>query len=405
MTELIRGQKVKLADLASGLAVEVGIRVSAPGGRALDISCFGLDADGKLTDDRYFIFYNQKLSPCGGLSARGPSGEDQQVFHVDLAKLPSTIRRLVFAATMDGGGSLADIGSSHLRVLTGATEVARFAFSGAAFGAEKAVMVAELYLKDVWRLAAVGQGFNGGLSALLAHFGGTETTAPPSVSIPAVAAQPPNAAAVVPPAIAAPVNLGKVTLEKRGAKQAVNLKKGGGSQPIHVNLNWDIPKAKVGFFGKLAAPAAPDLDLGCMFKLTNGKKGVIQPLGGNFGSKTSEPFIYLDKDDRSGASADGENLYLYRPDLVETVMIFAMIYEGTARFSDVNARLTLRDQSGAEIVIKLDNGEQTLRFCSVCLIERRGEKVEITKEERYFPGHQQADAQFGFGFSWTAGRK
>ena len=44
-------------------------------------------------------------------------------------------------------------------------------------------MVAEIYLKDVWRVAAVGQGFAGGLDAVLKHFGGQqiEETAPPTV--------------------------------------------------------------------------------------------------------------------------------------------------------------------------------------------------------------------------------
>lgn len=393
MIDLIRGQKARLSDLTSAAVLEVGIRIAGPAGSDVDISCFGLDADGKLSDDRYFIFFNQKSSPCGALQARGAVGGNTQVFRVELGKLPTSIRRMVFTATIDGAGTMAGLGQSHLQLIADGVPVARYAFSGATFGAEKALMVGELYFKDVWRFSSVGQGFNGGLNALLAHFGGTEAGAP--AAPPAAAAKPPSA----------PVNLGKVTLEKRGARQAVNLKKGGGSQPIHINLNWDNPKAKGGFFAKLTAPAAPDLDLGCMLLMTNGTKSVIQPLGGYFGSKTAEPYIYLDKDDRSGAAADGENLYIYRPDLIEKVMVFALIYEGAAKFSEVNARLTIRDETGSEILIKLDNGEQTLRLCAVCLIERRGDKVEITKEEKYFQSNSKADEHYGFGFGWTAGRK
>ena len=402
MTELIRGQKAKLSDLTSADVLEVGLRVAAPSGSTVDISCFGLDADGKLSDDRYFIFYNQKSSPCGALQALGAKGGDAEVFRVEIAKLPGTIKKLVFTATIDGAGTMNGLGASQLQILTSGNPAAKFAFSGATFGAEKALMIGELYFKDIWRFSAVGQGFNGGLSALLAHFGGQE--AGPA---PAAAAKPaaPPAVAAAPPPKAGPVNLGKVTLEKRGARQAVNLKKGGGSQPIHINLNWDIPKAKPGFFGALMKPAAPDLDLGCMYRLTTGQKSVIQPLGGNFGSKSQEPYIYLDKDDRSGAASDGENLYIYRPDLIDKVMIFAMVYEGAAKFADVNARMTIRDETGSEILIKLDNGEQNLRFCSVCVFEKRGDKLEITKEEIYFASHPKADEHYGFGFGWTAGRK
>lgn len=401
MVEFIRGQKGKLADFTSASVFEVGIHVAAPAGSTVDISCFGLDAEGKLSDDRYFIFYNQKASPCGALQAQGAKGGDAEVFRVDLGKLPSTIQRMVFTATVDGAGTMAGIGQSHLQLIGGGAPAARFSFSGSTFGAEKALMVGELYFKDVWRFSAVGQGFNGGLNALLAHFGGSESAAATPPAAPAAAPVPPPV--VKPPS--GPVNLGKVTLEKRGARQAVNLKKGGGSQPIHINLNWDAPKAKPGFFGKLTAPAAPDLDLGCMYQLANGHKGVIQPLGGNFGAKAAEPYIYLDKDDRSGAASDGENLYVYRPDLIEKLMVFAMIYEGTAKFADVNARMTIRDEAGSEILIKLDNGEQNLRFCSVCVLERRADKLEITKEEQYFTGHSTADERYGFGFGWKAGRK
>jgi tellurite resistance protein TerA len=31
--------------------------------------------------------------------------------------------------------------------------------------------------------------------------------------------------------------------------------------------------------------------------------------------------------------------------------------------------------------------------------------VVITKEERYFGGHEEADRAFGFGFRWRAGSK
>jgi hypothetical protein len=63
------------------------------------------------------------------------------------------------------------------------------ACSGADFASEKAVIPGELDRKDGhWRFGAVGQGFDGGLSALLKHFGGVEAPAArsrraPSISI------------------------------------------------------------------------------------------------------------------------------------------------------------------------------------------------------------------------------
>ncbi|MBL8618026.1 MAG: TerD family protein [Deltaproteobacteria bacterium] len=414
MTELVRGQKMKLSDLTGARRLEIGLQLQPGAGQTLDVSCFGLDAAGKLSDERYLIFYNQRSSPCGGLRETGAAGDEQAAFAIDLDRLPPNIVKLSVVATLDGTGSLGALGQSSLRLRAEGAEKARFRFDGALFTTEKAVMVADLYLKDIWRLAAVGQGFAGGLSALLAHFGGEEAgaaaapkpapTPPPAAPAPAPSPAPSPAAAPT-PAPAPKVNLGKVTLEKRGQSQPISLKKGGGLQKFHVNLNWDAPKKKGGFFGIFSDNTPPDLDLGCMFALSDGSAGVIQPLGNRFGSRTEPPFIYLDKDDRSGAATDGENLYILRPDLIDKVMLFALLYEGATKFSDVNARLTIKEESGQEVLIKLDNPDPGLRFCAIGTLIRKGDRIEIAKEERYYPSHKQADEHFGFGFNWVAGRK
>lgn len=421
MIDFIRGQKKKVSELTPSSQLEVAIRIGSPPGQTIDVSAFGLDAQGKLSDDRYFIFYNQKTSPCHSLVATGGRSGESEVFSIDLSRLPATIDRIVFTATYDGNGNMSQISPSALQVLAGGSPVARFQFGGADFGTEKAVQIAEFYRKDGWRFATIGQGFAGGLPALLAHFGGQAVDAPapaapvpppPRISPPPPPVPPPAPPPPPPPPVpAAPapkVNIGKVTLEKRGARQSVDLRKGGqaGAQRFHINLNWDSPDANKskGFFGFLKG-AAVDLDLGCMYELTNGDAGVIQPLGGNYGSRHSEPYIYLDKDDRSGAASDGENLYIFKPDLIKKVVLFALIYEGTANFSTVHGRMTIKDDAGSEILIRLDNPDPRLRFCAVALVERKGDRLEIVKEERYFPGHRFCDEHFGFGFEWTAGSK
>jgi tellurite resistance protein TerA len=402
MEQLARGQKKKLSDLTAATHLDIGVSVPALGSRVLDVSCFGLDAQDRLSDDRYFIFYNQKSSPCGSITALGAQQGDSEVFRLDLAKLPASVRRLVFTVTLDGTGTMAELPSSHLQLRADGRPVARFDFSGKDFGGERAVMIAEIYWKESWRFAAIGQGFNGGLSALLTHFGGEESS--PASPPPAPPSPPPAPPASTTPT---PVRLSKITLDKRGSKQTVELKKGGGQQPIHINLNWDNPNGgrRKGLFGLGPVTEAPDLDLGCMLRMANGGKDVIQPLGGNFGSRNSPPFIHLDKDDRTGAASDGENLYILRPDLIDRVMVFAFIYDGVANFSQVNGRLRIRDQAGNEILVPLNNPEGSRTFCSICLIENRGDRVEVIKEERYFSGHREADQHYGFGFEWTKGHK
>jgi len=187
MQSLLRGQKVKLAELTTATMIQVGLAVTAPAGIIFDISCFGVDAQDKLSDDRYFIFYNQKSSPDGSLVSSGTVGGDNERFQIDLTRLPPTIRKLVFTVTSDQEGAMAQIRQGHLRIVDRGNEVGKFSFSGADFKAEKAIIAAEIYFKDVWRMAAVGQGFNGGLNALLKHFGGTEIATPPAQAVASIA--------------------------------------------------------------------------------------------------------------------------------------------------------------------------------------------------------------------------
>ena len=170
-----RGQESKLADLTPATDLIVGLDVRATGSPPVfDISCFGVDAENKLLDDRYFVFYNQKQSPDGEIRQLGPVGGDSEAFEVDLTRLPQKIRRLIFTITLDGTSTMSQVSEGHLRISAGGSEVARFTFSGSDFVEEQTIIAGGLYREGEWRFAAVGQGFNGGLSALLEHFGGEE---------------------------------------------------------------------------------------------------------------------------------------------------------------------------------------------------------------------------------------
>lgn len=86
-------------------------------------------------------------------------------------------------------------------------------------------------------------------------------------------------------------------------------------------------------------------------------------------------------------------------------MVYAFIYEGVADFSSVGGRVTIRDQAGNEITIALNNPDGKRGFCAICTVRNVGDRIEITKEERYFHGHKEADGHYRFGFSWVAGSK
>ncbi|EFL17485.1 TerD family protein, partial [Streptomyces sp. C] len=210
--EFQRGHKARISDLTAGTDLYVGVQIAGPG-LAFDISCFGLDADERLSDDRYFVFYNQPKSPEESIQQLGPQAGDTESFRVTLDHVPASIHKLSFSATLDGAGQMSQIGPGYIRIVAGGEEVVRYSFTGSEFSTERALMIGDFYRKDVWRFAAVGQGFDGGLAALLEHFGGEvaedepqpepQAPAQPQAAAPAFA-QPPQAAAPA-PSFGAPV--------------------------------------------------------------------------------------------------------------------------------------------------------------------------------------------------------
>ncbi|WP_164414676.1 TerD family protein [Streptomyces salinarius] len=208
--EFQRGHKARISDLTAGTDLYVGVQISGPG-LSFDISCFGLDADERLSDDRYFVFFNQPKTPEESIQLLGAQAGDTESFRVTLDRIPQQIQKLSFTATIDGAGQMSQVGPGYIRIVAGGEEVARYPFSGSEFSTERAVMLGDFYLKDVWRFAAVGQGFDGGLDALLRNFGGEvaedEAPAPQQAQQPQSGAAPgfaPPAQASTPPAFGAP---------------------------------------------------------------------------------------------------------------------------------------------------------------------------------------------------------
>ncbi|MCD2518985.1 VWA domain-containing protein [Massilia sp. G4R7] len=218
MQELSKGARLPLAQEA--WSSELQVRLAAQG-LALDVACFGIDAAGKLVDDRYMTFFNQPATPCGGVTVTR-QGNAVDGFRLRLSALPATVERVVVTASIDGGGVMAQLAHGSLGLNGEDGLSARFAFTGQDFAQEQAVMLGEFYRRDGgWRFMAVGQGFNGGLSALVRHFGADVAQD--------AASQPP------PPAPAAP----SISLEKRveaKAPQLVSLVKSAGVSLAKVGL-------------------------------------------------------------------------------------------------------------------------------------------------------------------------
>lgn len=393
--DLLKGQKMKLTDLTPSSQIELRTTVQMGSGEA-DVTCFGVDAQSRLSDDRYFIFYNQTSSPEQAITMRNDGMGT--VFSIDLKKLPGFLKKLVVTVAVDDPFAMKDMRNGQLSLCANGQPLANYRFAGSDYQQEKALILCELYEKDgIWRMSVVASGFNGGLSALLAHFGGEE--AAPADQTPAKETK--STALLDISSAPAPASQGPVKLKKSGDSHKISLKKN--NKEIHVNLNWNTGGQKKGLFAP--KQGAVDLDLACMYKLKTGEMGVVQALGNSSGSPDKPPYIFLDQDDRTGTSQNGENMWFKRPETIAFAIVFAFIYEGTPNWKSTDAAVILKQQGAPDIEIHLDTCSSQSTHCVLASLEAKGDELVIKREERFFNSHQEADRAYGFGFRWRAGSK
>ncbi|MFE6476247.1 TerD family protein [Streptomyces rochei] len=431
----------------TALRVELGWR-TGPGVPDADASALLL-VGGKVRSDADFVFYNQPAHSSGAVRHEGKresGGRVTDSLLVDLTRVEPSIETVILAASADGGrfGQVPDL-YIEVRDAAANTVAARFDNPGATV--ETAFVLGEFYRRQgAWKFRAVGQGYDSGLEGLATDYGISvdEPQRTPPAPAPAPAAPPPAAPAPpstmsaptpppappAPPAAspaaappprpatppAEPVRLTKVTLTK--AAPSVSLtKQGGTSGAMRVNLNWQVRKQFSGWARKLGRPVALhddlDLDLCCLYELTDGSKGVVQALGNAFGALDRPPFIHLDGDDRTGAVATGENLTinLDHKRYFRRVLVFVTIYQGARSFADLHATVTLQPQYGAPIDFSLDECTVPSTVCALALITSTGDDLVVRREARYLvpergvSPQRTVDHAYGWGMNWTPGRK
>lgn len=432
MVVLVKGQKVDLTKTNPSLTkVKIGLGWDVAGSKDshdLDAVALMLDANGHLVNTQSIVFYNQLSSSQSAVQLTkdnrtgAGAGDDEQLL-IDLKSIPSQITKIVIAINIHDATAknqnFSQVVNAYARIDNEQTGQEIYKYDlGKDFSNETTVIVGEVYLHNGnWKFSAIGQGINGGLSNLCTRF---NLQTPPSLFVKAPVTKPVDFQKTNDASSASnsSINLSKIELKKTGDK--INLNKT--SSPlgeILVNLNWNQQKEKVqetkkGFLSSMFNSATAgsnrtvDLDLGCLFELEDGYKGVVQALGKGFGSLTGEPYIALDHDDRTGSSVDGENLRINGNQLVKfkRILVFAFIYEGAANWAQVDGVVTLKQQSGPDIEVRLDEHRQGKRMCAIALLENENNQtLSVKKAVEYFNGHRDMDQAYNWGMNWQAGSK
>ena len=176
MNHLTVGQRSPLSNLAIDDTAPITLKFTRQSSIEMDISCFALDAAGKLINDDYMVFYNQPTSPCGQIKITHYESQPtankgiQAEFEVNLSKLATNIDSLFFVLSADT--PLNQIQSLEIGIWQQSQKV-QAEYQAADFAQQQASMLLQLYRKSgIWRVSNVAQGFNGGLAAIVQHFGG-----------------------------------------------------------------------------------------------------------------------------------------------------------------------------------------------------------------------------------------
>ena len=184
---LTKGQNISLSKTDPSLKnVLVGLGWDA---RSTDGQDFDLDAsvfmateNGKVPSDRHFIFYNQLVSPCGGVEHTGDNltgdgdGDDESVI-VRLDKVESNIKSLFITVTIHDAEArrqnFGQVSNAFVRIVNNDTsdEIVRFDLSED-YSTETAMVFGEIYCHNgEWKFRAIGQGYKGGLYSLCQQYG------------------------------------------------------------------------------------------------------------------------------------------------------------------------------------------------------------------------------------------
>ena len=375
--ELRKGQKIPLNENFLTVKFERNA-----GNIEIDTAAF-LQCGNSKVEDEDFIFYGNPRHNSGGIVHKENDSLD-----INLPKIPLRIDKISFTATIYDADkrrqNFSQVDNAVFRIYSAQTgeEIANFELEK--FYRETAIVIGEIYrYKGSWKFNAVGAGFYGGLAALCKNFGIEVIEEVQPIEEP-------------PPKIVIPPPTKKIELQ-RGQRHNLSVKNGKLGE-ISINLKWSSPqKTKKNI----------DLDLCCLYELEDEFVGAVQALGNFFGSLNEEPYIKLNRDDKTGQTYNGETIKINGRFLKKfrRVLVFATIYSGAANWKVAQGILTIKTPNDAEIVINLDEYSSKKSTCAIVLFENIGNTFSVEKILNFYYDSQEMDNDFDWGLQWTTGSK
>lgn len=179
--DLSKGETFDLTKAAPGLSkVSAGAGWDVKSGGTsmdLDLVAFMVGENGKLTNNKNFVFFKNKKSPCGSVASRGDNltgagdGDDETI-DINLENVPADVKKIIIAVSIfnaaQKGQSLKSLDNAFVRIVNqdGDAELTKYNLTnfdnaGANF------ILGELVRNDSgWSFTAIGEPKPGELGEL-----------------------------------------------------------------------------------------------------------------------------------------------------------------------------------------------------------------------------------------------
>lgn len=184
---LSKGGRVNLSKTTPGLN-KVGVGLGWDGNATdtgkdfdLDASAFMIGANGKTSNEKYLVFYNNLKSPDNsvehtGDNLTGAGDGDDETINVELGKIDATVQEIVFVVTIHEAETrrqnFGQVSNAFIRIYNRDTnaDLAKYELDED-FSVETAIEFGRLYKKNnEWSFKAVGSGFASGLQGFVDQY-------------------------------------------------------------------------------------------------------------------------------------------------------------------------------------------------------------------------------------------
>lgn len=171
---LTKGERVSLSTGLTKISVGLGWDPNEGTGYDfdLDASAFMLGGNGKLPQDEYFVFFNNKYSPDGAvegadddLTGGASDGGDDEEIKVELSKVSQSIQEIVFVVTIHEAvqrkQNFGQVRNSYIRIVDESNnqEIMKYELDED-YSIETSVEFGRLYRRgNEWKFEAMGKGY------------------------------------------------------------------------------------------------------------------------------------------------------------------------------------------------------------------------------------------------------